>query len=211
MEEIHRAKARLQNKKCDTIFFMICVVEDCKNKNIVAKSMCAKHYHRDYRYGDTSFYKQDKNQSEFCNTPNCNRKSKSKSLCEAHYARFNRVGENFSTKEIRKNFVYSKEDSCIVPRCNNRPHAKKMCKNHYNQQHKHKIDFFEIIPLLELGCMVCGSFETLSIDHDHAICSEKIACNKCFRGILCGPCNRALGIVNDDKQILKNMVEYLEK
>jgi hypothetical protein len=50
----------------------------------------------------------------------------------------------------------------------------------------------------------------LHIDHDHACCpgTEK-ACGKCFRGLLCGNCNRMLGLAKDDPQLLENARYYL--
>jgi hypothetical protein len=61
-------------------------------------------------------------------------------------------------------------------------------------------------------CEICGRPETklyagkprhLSIDHCHD--SMKV------RGLLCDACNNALGRVNDDIEILKSMIKYLEE
>lgn len=62
-------------------------------------------------------------------------------------------------------------------------------------------------------CKICKNPERdgrrLSVDHDHACCSGVNSCGKCIRGLLCSRCNRALGIVNDDVDILNSMIEYL--
>ena len=52
-------------------------------------------------------------------------------------------------------------------------------------------------------CNIClDSFEeTLFVDHSHE--TGKV------RGLLCRKCNMALGVINDDVQILKNMIQYL--
>jgi hypothetical protein len=190
---------------------MSCIVESCENTKTIAKSLCSKHYHRQHRYGNTSFVKQNKQPPELCIVDSCNRKTKAKSLCEAHYARFKRDGSSFSHSTIRSVHNYSVSDTCIIPRCNKKPHARQMCRPHYSQWHKHDIDFLNILDMFEAGCQTCGSTDALSIDHDHNICSDNFACEKCFRGILCGPCNRALGIVKDDKSILNNMIKYLKR
>lgn len=58
------------------------------------------------------------------------------------------------------------------------------------------------------GCCVgCGLKHSelkrgLVVDHDHK--TGKV------RGLLCDPCNRALGGVRDDIKILKNLIKYLE-
>jgi hypothetical protein len=189
---------------------MPCIVEGCENTKTIAKSLCSKHYHRQHRYGNTSFSKQNKQPPKQCIAIGCDRKPKAKSLCEAHYARLKRKSPSFNQGQIRSNKRYSPDDICFIPRCNYAPHSLGMCKRHYGQQHKHKLDFGKIAPLFEAGCQTCGSLYNLSIDHDHSICKEPFACEKCFRGILCGPCNRALGIVQDNPNILKNMINYVQ-
>lgn len=49
----------------------------------------------------------------------------------------------------------------------------------------------------------------MAVDHDHACCPGAKSCGKCVRGILCSPCNHALGNVNDTIAILANMIDYL--
>jgi hypothetical protein len=190
---------------------MSCIVEGCENNKIVAKSMCSKHYNRQHRYGNTSFVKQNKTPPETCVCEGCDRKPKAKSLCEAHYARFTRDGETFNRGPVRQVRTYLDNDICIMPRCNEKPFGIGMCRKHYQQQHKHKLDFSKILHLFEVGCKTCGSLKNLSIDHDYSICKDSFACDVCFRGILCGPCKRALGIVKDSTDILKNMILYIQK
>ena len=64
-------------------------------------------------------------------------------------------------------------------------------------------------------CEICGTNEPNSrgwcIDHDHSCCDGKKACGKCVRGLLCQKCNTIIGFANDDLQILKAAISYLER
>lgn len=76
--------------------------------------------------------------------------------------------------------------------------------------------YFEIVKLQNNCCYICkksqkGSKRRLAIDHDHNCCPGAIACGKCFRGLLCTKCNTAIGHVNDDVEILRAMITYLEE
>lgn len=51
-------------------------------------------------------------------------------------------------------------------------------------------------------CEICGSSKKISLDHDHN--------TKIIRGWLCGNCNTALGMVNDNIEILRKLIKYLE-
>lgn len=56
-------------------------------------------------------------------------------------------------------------------------------------------------------CDICGEEEKtracLSLDHDHA--TGKV------RGFLCNNCNRGLGLLGDNPEILRKAAKYLEK
>lgn len=63
------------------------------------------------------------------------------------------------------------------------------------------------------GCAVCGGLNRgryLEIDHDHACCPGLQSCGQCIRGLLCGPCNKALGQLKDDAGLLRRAADYLE-
>lgn len=57
-------------------------------------------------------------------------------------------------------------------------------------------------------CAICGRTGTdatrtaLSVDHNHS--TGKI------RGLLCGPCNRALGMLQDSPELLRKAAAYVE-
>ena len=64
--------------------------------------------------------------------------------------------------------------------------------------------------LISKGCAICGTLENPCIDHDHKCCPTKgKSCGKCIRGVLCDPHNRALGLFNDDVDLLRMAIFYL--
>lgn len=67
-------------------------------------------------------------------------------------------------------------------------------------------------------CAICGRTNpdrTLAVDHDHRCCpvskSNPRSCGKCNRGLLCTPCNQALGKFGDSIDTLLAAVSYLRK
>lgn len=53
--------------------------------------------------------------------------------------------------------------------------------------------------------------QPLHVDHDHSCCSTKKTCGKCVRGLLCKPCNTALGALQDDPVVLARAITYLAR
>jgi hypothetical protein len=51
-------------------------------------------------------------------------------------------------------------------------------------------------------CELCGLPGCIQFDHDHKTGK--------FRGWLCSPCNRVLGLVRENIQTLEHMIEYLK-
>lgn len=61
------------------------------------------------------------------------------------------------------------------------------------------------------GCAICGAKDReLHVDHDHSCCSAKnVTCGHCVRGLICGPCNRGLGLFGDSADTLRAAIHYL--
>lgn len=67
------------------------------------------------------------------------------------------------------------------------------------------------------GCAICGgepsgngkSGQPLHIDHDHACCAGASSCGRCIRGLLCGNCNTAIGLMKDDPDRLITAAAYV--
>jgi hypothetical protein len=53
----------------------------------------------------------------------------------------------------------------------------------------------------EKNCGICGDDSKLCVDHDHN--------SGLVRGVLCGRCNRAIGLLKDDKNVVENAINWL--
>ncbi len=88
-------------------------------------------------------------------------------------------------------------------------------KNWYKESHLRKTygltldDFLKRLEEQNYLCKICKTdlikLKPKSVHIDH--CHEK----NYIRGILCNKCNMALGLLNDDINLFKSCIEYLEK
>lgn len=77
-------------------------------------------------------------------------------------------------------------------------------------------EFEEILIAQGGGCAICGERVNpdggrLAVDHDHDCCPGKRSCGKCVRGVLCGPCNKGLGLLRDSPELLTKAIDYLTR
>lgn len=66
------------------------------------------------------------------------------------------------------------------------------------------------------GCGICETHDPGNgwcIDHDHACCpyGNRQGCKKCIRGVLCTPCNLAIGMMRDDPGRLRKAANWVTK
>lgn len=76
-------------------------------------------------------------------------------------------------------------------------------KSRLKREYGISLDFYDGMYVAQGGkCAICHQPNELHVDHDHA--TGKV------RGLLCGPCNRALGQFKDDPTRLRRAAEYLQ-
>ena len=101
---------------------------------------------------------------------------------------------------------YTPRSACagrVAPRC-------KSCAALKMRAWKFTLDLDELRDMLLRGCEACGATDDLHIDHDHACCpSRRKSCGECVRGVLCGPCNLALGHLNEDPVRMAALAAYI--
>lgn len=90
-----------------------------------------------------------------------------------------------------------------------------------NYRAKHGMTLEQYDDLLEHqggGCAICGTTDPggrwggagrFHLDHDHDCCPDQKSCSRCRRGLLCSPCNVALGAFGDDIDKLTAAIAYL--
>ena len=86
----------------------------------------------------------------------------------------------------------------------------KECARDYSYQTKYNFSTAEYEDMYSKQggvCAICQApqsnkrFKHLCVDHDHG--------TGVVRGLLCDPCNRAIGLMKDDIKLLSNAIEYL--
>lgn len=64
-------------------------------------------------------------------------------------------------------------------------------------------------------CAICrreddGSPRFFQVDHDPSCCRDRKTCGQCVRGIVCGHCNKIMGLAGDDADRLRSAAAYLD-
>ena len=75
--------------------------------------------------------------------------------------------------------------------------------------------FAQLLKLQKRRCAICRRLFNLKlkpqVDHKHDCCSGIKSCGKCVRGLLCGSCNKALGLLGDSTKNLEAALSYLRE
>jgi hypothetical protein len=110
---------------------------------------------------------------------------------------------------------FSDFKGCSIPLCDNDHKARGLCERHYSHKtmmsHKYNLEWEDYINLGEKcdwTCKGCGiqklPHETPGLNIDH--CHE----TGMVRGLLCGNCNRSIGLAQNSSDILRKLAAYLE-
>lgn len=179
------------------------------------KGLCKKHYTASKRPAYISPNKDESGVFKKCSaSEGCDRDAISKGLCYKHWERVNRNGSDVLEDPM---------SPCPVPRCAGlKKHAvTPLCKKCNSFRHRYSLTVEGVIYWYEPSRRVCAnsgckSVENLHMDHDHACCpygslkGRVASCGKCVRGWLCRSCNTSLGMLQENPQIIRGLLEYLQ-
>lgn len=201
----------------------ICIVEGCPRARTSRAGYCAGHARRVRLYGRpgplfgmpfTGTLGQRGRPSVAsvpaeCYMLNCGRPAVSKGLCGRHYSREWRYGSPEVTSRQEMG------DTCSVADCTDPTYGKGMCRRHYLVHWRKSRwgvtpqDYDRLLAEQQGRCAICGTdrpsgrFKNWHMDHDHETGQA--------RGLLCMPCNVALGAFKDDPGIVRSALQYLAR
>jgi len=116
-----------------------------------------------------------------------------------------------SYKDGRRNYCKKCHSGYVTQYIKENP-AKRSKSDYKRRFKRHGLteeQFKELFDLYSGKCHSCKDRDANNIDHDHKCCPGSYSCGKCVRGMLCSQCNTALGLLNDDLQKIKNLIQYI--
>lgn len=202
-----------------------CSIEGCTRPS-TGRSMCNAHWERRRRYGDPLAggpFRESKPPKR-CSVDGCDAYAKARGWCATHYQRWKTTGDpgiaellrtpgdpSLSEKPCRAcGEVKPMSDFHNEPR--NRDRKASWCKECVAPgnrdraiQRKYGItsaDYDAMAAAQGGNCACCGESAKLVIDHCHK--SGKV------RALLCDRCNRLLGVADDQPDLLRAALAFLE-
>lgn len=180
----------------------ICIEDEC-GRITVARGMCKKHYNK---------WNRDRNRTQ----PFQRRTARHHARHSDYLIRDSMGRKQCSAcKEWKSESDYlshPKNKDGLFGHCN-------PCRKLSSRATKYKKSVDDILRMIDQQnglCQICSKplGEDYAIDHDHDCCNygrqaTKKSCGSCVRGLLCKPCNLALGIFKDDLEILVSAAFYL--
>ena len=203
-----------------------CSASDC-TKQSVSRGLCSNHYQR---------WRATNPDAPRCSSPTCDRAAITKGFCEGHYTRFRlglptdtplnrrRNGGGGSARDssgrrhcmdcerwlIANDFARGTSADGLSPRCRKCRSGYRLSKYGVTQQW-----YDETLRRQGGKCGICGGesgARVFSIDHDHNCCPGTAeSCGKCVRGLLCGRCNTAIGLLKENPETIRAALRYIEK
>lgn len=212
--------------------YMLCSGPECIREARAQRDppLCPPHYYQMRKYGRLKPIRVPATAT--CSGPACVRPVRAQGFCKTHCDQFRQHGETWpigtrsgkQTHRCRRlgcdertasNYCETHRGDggvcaaldCDLPRRGLvQPYCDKHAREDRRLRHFYGIDWAMLEAMKEEqggACAVCEKMVLLHLDHDH---NDGRA-----RGLLCGNCNRALGLLGDDPVVLDRAAEYLRR
>lgn len=194
-----------------------CTVEGCDRPN-KARGYCQTHYMQ-YQRGVpiTPIIKvRVRDRDPICTVDGCDKPEQSNGLCGMHLQRTYRHGST----DFRSRQTNGPRRPCGFPDCDRPMYYGGYCQKHIMRSRKaqgHGLTterYIEMLQSQNFVCAICEEPETtkssdsgeareLAIDHCHE--------TGIVRGLLCGFCNRGIGLLKDNPARIRKAADYIER
>lgn len=177
-----------------------CPMPDC-NQYITKDGYCGKHYLRKWKYGDPTISKCNTNKTHCANNHEFSKENtyidkNGWRLCKSCMKAKRKPFKNFSARQKETHYRISRKWNEDNRAWKNLCHVLRTYKLTLDQYHA-------LLEQQDFHCAICDEKENLCVDHNHI--TGKV------RGLLCFNHNIAIGHFNENVDIMKNGIGYLEK
>jgi hypothetical protein len=140
-----------------------------------------------------------------CSIAGCGREAIARGWCKRHWERWYKHGDPTISLTNREHAATCSMDGCSRPY-----YALEVCRLHAERRRRHgDPTIAERLTASQFGrCAICrrepdgqGVESVLHLDHDHE--TGRV------RGMLCGRCNKAIGLLRDDASLVLSIYAYL--
>jgi hypothetical protein len=208
-----------------TLLNPACEIAGCPNLARVRKGgLCSAHYERLRRTGDVMADRPVKQHRSACTAHGCERRHYANGYCTLHGDRLRRTGRvdaGTPSRILRKilvnesghRFCYCCE-RWLTEEAFTQTNVCSRCRQTMNFGLS-SVEWDDLFDSQGKRCAACGvddpGMQGWHTDHDHRCCpTSRATCGRCLRGILCGSCNTAIGLLKDDPVRLRRAAAYLE-
>lgn len=159
-----------------------------------------------------------------CSVDDCDTDVLARSYCRLHYDRWRRTGSPHLVR-MRKDYriddggrecirckqyltwdsFYEKDTGArgFFPVCKSCHCTETIQRKRRTRYGLDSIAYDSLLESQDHQCGICGSSRKLYVDHNHA--------TGAVRGFLCNQCNAGIGMLQDNPDLLRKAIEWLEK
>lgn len=177
----------------------LCLIDGCEQRSVTRK-MCRLHYQQ-WRLGTIDAAR--------CSADGCESKAREDGRCGRHFSKRDMVeltgskacsecARTFPANHYERDYRYPDRGVAKCRECMARGRSDASFRRRYGITRN---DYDEMLAAQGGGCAICSSTHRLCVDHDHQ--------TGAVRKILCDRCNLALGVVDDDHELLNKLADYL--